>query len=191
MSTTKTTPADLQGLIQNLTRLYVGKPEEITVKVQESKDGAAYFALKGSPVDDSRLVGRDGSHVNALMFLVNQVGLEAGQVYTFRLFTSETETEPWRSPRKAIDYDPQPAAAVLKDWLEALGLENFTVEVSPGKGPRTELSYTFEIKTRNHELATALKLRGDRGLSVIGAIGTLIRAIGKQNGVHLQLDILQ
>lgn len=191
MNTTKTTPADLQCLIQNLTRLYVGKPEEITVRVQEASDGsAAYFALRGSPGDDSRLVGRDGCHVNALMFLVSQVGVEAGKVYTFRLFTSETHEEPWRGPKRLLDYDPSPACSVLQEWLEALGLEDFTVEVGPGEGPRTELSYTFQIKIQDKTLATALTLKGDKGISVIGAIGTLIRAIGKQNGVKLQLDIV-
>lgn len=179
----------LAELVRDLARLYVGTPASIEVKFQQAADGPVYFAMKGDRTDDSRLVGREGCHVDALAYLIEAIGKRESRVFTFRLITDPDRAEPWQGPRDALEYDPRPAREVLCRWLEALGVEKFSVEVGPGDGARTSLSYNFNVKIPDREKAESLTKSTEGDLSIVGALGTLFRAVSKQAGVRFQIRL--
>lgn len=190
MNTVKpTTAKEIGDLIEDLTKLYVVNPEAIIVATQESRDGSAYFALKGDPQDDSRLIGRDGCHINSLTFLVKQAGIEQDRDFGLRLITSPVRMHPWEAPRAEVSYDPAPALDIAVRWLGALGVEDFTVTVEPPEEETRQLTFNLTVKIKDRSVAEDLSETVERGQSVIGALGTLLRAVGKQNGVRIQLNL--
>ena len=183
-------PQEIATLIQDLARMYVGKPDQLAVKFQESGDGSSvYFMMRGSQEDDSRLIGRDGSHVDALTYLIQKIGEAEERIYTFRLLTAPERSDPWFPPKDADEYDPTPAKDMLLRILNALkAADVITVTVGPGAGPRTSLSFNFDVKIPDRKAAEALTA-STGGVSTVGAIGTLFRAIAKQAGVRFQIRL--
>jgi len=180
----------VQDLIRSLARCYVGKPDLIEVIHQAATDGSVYFALRGAPDDDSRLVGRSGCHVNALTYLVDQVGRAQDKVFTFRLITKPDGHTPWFPPSAALKYDPTAARELLVRWLSALGLSEFDLSVTPGEGPRRSLFFNFDVACANRAEAEALFATPEGETSIVGALGTLWRAISKQAGVRFQIRLV-
>ena len=176
-------------LIKALTQLYVGNPEAIEVAMQEGEDGSCYFAMRGDPRDDSRLIGRDGSHVQALEFLVKRIGAAQGRIFTFRLLDTKGRHEPYPLPPPQITYDTKRIQNLLSQLLAAIGVEGFYVQAGPGVGPRQTLAYEFVIDIQNRAIAESLTYSLENNLSVIGSIGTLVRTIGRQQGVSLQVRL--
>jgi predicted RNA-binding protein YlqC (UPF0109 family) len=189
----KPTNEEMCDLVRELAGFYVGSPENVGVRFQEAKDGSVYFAMRGSPEDDSRLVGRAGCHVNALTFLIERAGAAQSRAFTFRLITHPDGASPMYGPRDVLDYDPRPARDLLCRWLSALGVEDFSVEIDSGAGPRRSLFFNFDVKIRDRAKAESLThsaphVPGD--LSVVGALGTIFRAIAKQSGVRFQIRLV-
>lgn len=184
-------PPALADLVRAFAGLYVRKPTSVEVKYQVANDGAVYFAMKGHREDDSRLVGKDGSHADSLEHLIARVGQRVGKIYTFRLVTDPERYES-ASPRKdVLEYDPDPACAVLWCWVNALtGGAELQVKVGPGSGPRDMLSFDFEIKIEDRTVAEAMtKPSGPNAISEIAALGTLMRAVARKAGVRFQVRL--
>lgn len=184
------TSAALADYIRQLTTRYVGNPAGIEVAFQDSTDGACYFALRGDQRDDSKLIGQQGSHVNSLNFLIESAGRAQGRTFTFRLHTNEGRHLPYPNGKDALTYDFRQDRDLLCSWLTALGLENFSVEVTPGKGARSRLSFDFEVRIPNYQKALEMTAPVN-GLSKIGALGTLYRAIAMQKGVRFQVTLVE
>jgi predicted RNA-binding protein YlqC (UPF0109 family) len=185
------TADEVADLFRELASLYVGTPDHLQVRVQESVDGSAYFMMRGAPEDDSRLVGNRGCHVNALAFLIEAVGRAQDRIFTFRLLTTPGSCAPWYPPKDALDYDPRPARELLCRLLSALGVPDFSVTVTPGTGPRRSLFFNFDVKIADVARAEALTVgeTAAGSLSIVGALGTLFRAIAKQNGIRFQIRL--
>ena len=76
--------------------------------------------------------------------------------------------------------------------LEELDIGSFRVDVGPGAGPRSALTFVFAITVQDSSDYNALTVspaepRNDE--TIIGALGTLFRAIAKKNGVRYELAI--
>ena len=183
------TASDLSELVRELAGLYVGHPDKLQIRFQEAKDGSVYFAMRGTPEDDSRLIGTKGCHVDALKFLIGEIGAAQGRAFTFRLLSTPGSRGQWYPPRDVLDYDPIPARDLLRRILSALGVAEFSVEVNPGSGPRESLFFEFEVKIPDGKIAADLTIGEEDEISVIGAIGTLFRAIAKTNGVRFQVRL--
>lgn len=184
------TAEQVSELIRELAGLYVGSPEELGIRHQAGKEGSVYFVMQGRPEDDSRLVGYMGCHVKALTFLIEQVGKAQGKIFTFRLLTTENGPRPNYKPRDVLDYDPLPARDILRRWLDALGVKDFSVAVNSPDGPRRSLAFDFDITIKDFARAHSLTIpNAKEELFTIGALGTLFRAIGKQNGIRFQINL--
>lgn len=184
------TPAAVAEAIRTLAMRYVGNPHEIEVGFQEGTDGSCYFGLRSDPRDESRLVGKNGSHVKCLKFLVESVGKAHGRVFTFRLHSTDGRHEPWPVMKAALNYDFSQDRDLLCEWLSLLGIEFFTVAVTPGKGPRSGLSFDFEVNIKNHQKALEMTApAAEDGMSKVGALGTLYRAVAMQKGVRFQVTL--
>ena len=93
-------------------------------------------------------------------------------------------------------YDPTPALLLLGRIIDALGLPTARITVGAGAGERDSLTFAFTITvagpygysllTVPHEIP-----RPDRDISmaIIGAIGTLFRAMARKSGVRFILNV--
>ena len=184
-------------LIRDLAAGFVDHPEALRVEAQEAEPDSAYFMLKGHAEDVAKLVGKDGTHVDALTFLVSALGIVNGQVYTFRLLTEKRAgTTSDAEPRHAMAYDPAHVQMLLVRIMATLNLEGYAVTVGPGTGPRDCLTFTFDIRVKDSFDYSILTLaheitRADRTLkmALISALGTLFRAIARRNGVRFHLNV--
>ena len=188
------TTEELADFVREFATFYIGNPENLEIRFQPARDGSAcYFTMQGAPEDDSRLIGRKGCHVNALTYLIKEVGRAQGKVFPFRLITRPDGALPWFPPGDVLDYDPRPARDLLCRWLTFVGADEFSVKINTGPGPRRSLFFNFDVKIASRPKAEALTHpgRGDEeGFSTIGALGTLFRAIARQNGVRLQITLV-
>jgi len=180
---------EVRDLILSICSLYVSKPESLEVVANEAKDGSTLFLVRGDPQDDSRLIGRDGSHIISLNFLVQQVGVEQKSVFNLKLLTSDVRVPAYRGKVNSMDYNPQTAREVVESWLFALGVEKLRVSVGPGE-PGNSLSFSLNVEIEDRAKAKSLTVppKGSN-LFIVDALGTLIRAIGKHNGVRLELNL--
>lgn len=192
MSTPKTTPTEAVEIIRELVGNYIDQPDALDIKLQETSDGSCYFAMRGAKRDDGKLIGNAGSHVEALSFLVQQMGSVQGKNWTFRLITNpgEKAVSEMRDPRDVLDFDPKPALDFLAKLLYAFGIA-VPITVGPGSGPRNSLTFEFIIWTTTRAAYRELTVPPDDDpdsvfydMTIIGAIGTLMRACAKKSGVR-------
>ena len=186
--------AETAALIKDLASAFVARPRDVEIGYQQAESGETYLALKGHPEDESRLIGKAGSHVKALTFLVGRFGRAAGRVYTFRLITEQApRARLEQEPRNAVTYDPQAAKGLLERLLEALELGEYAVTVGPGISPRHYLNFVFKVHVRFRTdyayLITPDNPQLASDMTVVGAIGTIFRAIAKQAGVRFTLIV--
>ncbi len=193
-----------ENLIHEIASAFVDKPEALEVVSQPALDKAVYFALKGHPGDEGRLVGTGGSHVDALTFLVAMVGRATGEKFTFRLITCARPDE--RTTMKlnhVLTYDCTRVQSLLERVLVALGFGDVEVDVGPSKGPQFSLSFAFKLIA--HEAATRERLinpvkivifpatdeKPEKAIEMrlVEALGTLFRAIARKDGVKFSIAV--
>ena len=187
-----TIPEIVARLLKELAGRYVYFPKDIKVEFQEAKDGSCYFVMQGNPVDDPRLIGRQGDHVDALSCLVERVGKAFGRYYTFRLLSRRGQSATTTPTIDALEYDARPDRDFLCEWLKVLGANGYSVDLTPGDGPRTKLTFNFNVTIPDRQLVVDFMMSEAKphSMSVINAIGTLYRAIAKQKGVKFQVNLL-
>lgn len=191
--------------IVGLVSRFVEKPDALKLEMHASPGGDCYWMLKGDPKDDSKLIGKSGAHVNALTFLLAQLGQAAGHTYSFRLFTEDTERRGHFMARAEdpMTYDVEPTRALLESILEMLLAGEFAVQAVPSVGAFAKLTFDFNInladpadredlqKTKRLVIAPATRLRGERSISMttLDAIKTLFEAIANTEGVWFQINV--
>ncbi len=186
-----TTDTKTKELLRDLVHAFTMHPGDLELEVQHA-DGAALWMIKGNKEDEPFLVGKGGSHVRALSFLVRCIGLARREKYTFTLITRQApKVRPPMEPNAAIKHDPSPSQALLVRILEELAIDLFTVSVGPGSGPRNTLTFLFEIFVRDVADYNALTVSPfpDSSETIVGALGTLFRAIAKKNGVRFDIAV--
>lgn len=199
-----TVPHPTENLIHELAAAFVDKPEALEIVSQPALDKAVYFALKGHPGDEGRLVGTGGSHVDALTFLVAMIGRATGEKFTFRLVTcARPDERTTMKPRHVLTYDPERARALLDRLVTALGVTGHLVTADKPNGPQFSLSFTFTIHTANtadrERLINTTKIvifpqtaeKPEKAIEmrVVEALGTLFRAIARKDGVKLSIAV--
>lgn len=196
MTTTETNQT--KTVLRDLVARFTEHPEalEITAQVappdEQTHNWSCFWMMKGHPEDESKLVGKDGAHVRALEFLVSRFGVARLEVHTFRLITKrKPEPRPQAVPNTAMSYDPQPTADLLSRILAELDLGEFLVRVGPGSGARNKLTFLFEILVRDGLDQRILTVRADPNAdeTIVGAIGTLFRAIAQKDGVRFDIKV--
>lgn len=197
-----TTVHNTENLLRDLVAAFVQHPESVVVVSQPSLDGSVYFALRGHTGDEGRLVGSGGCHVDALTFLVGLLGQVEGLNYTFRLITNQAprQTTPLTA-RHVAQYDPERVRALLGRLMEELGFDNCSVTAGPPKGIQHALAFHFTIKPESardfdlllREVTVVIFPKTDEHpeksvrMRLIEALGTILRAIAKHDGVRFSI----
>jgi len=186
--TTETT--ETKQLIRDLLASFTNHPEALDIEAQLAP-GSAYWMIKGHPEDEPILVGRQGSHVRALAFLIQSFGQARDEQHTCRLLTErEPRPRPQMEARAVLRFDPEPSRALLSRILEELAIDSFAVLVGPGTEPRRSLTFVFSIQVKDAADYNVLTVAPDSSSeTIVGALGTLFRAIAKKNGVRFVITV--
>ncbi len=192
------------SLLRELVSAFVAHPEALDFKHQAAADGSVYFAMRVHPDDEGRCVGAGGCHVNALAFLVQEMGAKLGHSWTFMLVTENEARDRTASvPRRAFDFRPDPVISLVGRLLGRIARHSFGIYLDAGSGPRVHLSYVLSLRMDDREdraavnreiplLTTEREGRASVEMNVLAAVGTMLRAIAKHQGVrlHIQLEPL-
>lgn len=193
---TSTDRDTLKQLLHDLVAGIVSKPEAIEIGSQAAP-GTCYWIMRVGPEDNSKAIGKEGSHAAALASLLAAWGEAEDEVHTFRLINSERRDAPPERIRDVVHYDPEPRRVLLERILAELALSGYVVAVGPGVGPRSTLTFEFSIRVVTEEDASVLlrprTIKGVDGAkelpTVVAALGTLFRAIGRKDGVNFELRV--
>lgn len=181
-----------QAILRDLVAAFTFHPEAIEIDSQVAA-GSVYWMLRGHPDDEPVLIGKQGGHVRALTFLIQEIGKARGETHTFRLMTEhKPRARPPMEQRSAMRFDPEPARELLVRVLQELAIGDFLVEVGPGVGERRALMFEFTITVRDQRDANVLlahHVDEDNANSLVETLGTLFRAIAKKNGVRFEVKV--
>lgn len=188
------TPAAIQKLIVDLVGSFVERPDKVTVNVLPYMDDVC-FELESHLEDESRIVGQGGSHIKALVYLVDRMGKAHSRTFVLK-FVTHGRFAGRRAQVKAVDdFDPAECLRLLIEVMKALEL---AVHVGVEQDGRTDngqfLFFVFKIQALSYKVAQILFVPDDPEYSdrtVLAAIGTLYRAIARQNGVAFEIEVEQ
>jgi len=185
---------NIQLLLHELISSFVEHPDALVVDVMA--DGPGYFIFEVTPhrEDESKLLGQRGCHVRSLQFLTYRFGEAQGKKYLFNLVTTQESGGRRQADRKATLFDPEPIKRILLEIMKALELP---VHVSAEQDGTTEegyLYFVFVIKVMDPKSGKTLLGPvpfGKGQMTLTEALGTLLRAIARAEGVVFQVEVEQ
>jgi predicted RNA-binding protein YlqC (UPF0109 family) len=179
-----------QNLIRRIISAIIAHPEHLLISPAEFR-GAVYWNVQAHADDQPKIIGKQGSHIRALTFLVAEIGLDADSMYKIKLAEPEignrSDSTQIQSP---TSYDASLAEQTLLEVIEAIfGPQSATITTT-GIG----LAYNFEITLRDHDEVPDLRVPYDGDMyemTIIGSLGTLWRAWAKRDGVNFTVSCSQ
>jgi len=184
------------ALIRRIIEDFIAHTSHLEVGAKEFSSGT-YFIVRAHPHDMPKLIGKRGTHVNALQFIVAHIGKKIGTPYLLQVKDSPPciiQRPSDRPPLLVTSYDAQPIAGLLEDYLTALGFQ-IPVAVEQVAYPShlaTTLALNFNLVVDHitpEEYAALIVPDPNDPLShtIIGSLGTLIRACANKAGVRIQI----
>lgn len=180
-------------LVRTLVSSYILHPKKLLLTGSEI-DGRVYFEMRGAADDQPKVIGKLGSHLKALRFLLKEIGLGQDTIYTLNLLEPMPGTK-GETPRAkdASNYDTKPAHELLDRAVALLVLGQARVDCDRIPGDRP-CSYLFTVTPRDYadyaDLITPDESDTEQ-LTVVNALGTLFRAYANKDGVQFKIDIKQ
>jgi predicted RNA-binding protein YlqC (UPF0109 family) len=170
------------------------RPEAIEIANQLKPSGACYWVFRVHAEDEGKVLGQQGSHVKALTALMMAWGRADKTNYSLRFIDrAPPGTRERPQPEEPLTYDIAPAATLLERCLSNLDLTAFCVEAGPGNDTERMLTFTLKLKLMFASDYSALVRPGnpDGETTLIGALGTLFRAIGRKDGVKIEIALAE
>ncbi len=191
---------EITDLIRDLAGALIEHPGDLLLE-REEHDHFCRWKMDAHAADMSKLVGSGGSHVRALALLVMAFGAANESEYQFEL-AREPHTGkrgPVFSEPAAKDYDVRPARELLERIVAGLNVGEHAVNAvlrDPGDpANNTAMVFRFTILVRAHDdydvfLVSPFETRpGRESANIVGAIGTLFRAIASTEGVRFEVAV--
>lgn len=178
-------------LVRALVSSYINHPKKLLLEGSEI-EGRVYFEMRAAFDDQPKLIGKAGSHIKALRFLLKEIGLGQDRDYTLTLLEPipGSRGEPER-PKPVSFYETKEAHELLERAAGALVLGQARVDCAKIPGDRP-CSYLFTITPRDAndyaDLITPYDDDPERP-TVIGALGTLFRAYANKDGVQFKIEV--
>ncbi len=180
-------------LVRTLVSSYILHPKKLLLTGSEI-DGRVYFEMRAVADDQPKVIGKLGSHIKALRFLLKEIGLGQDTHYTLNLLEpipgAKGETP---RPKDVTKYEIKPAHELLDRAVALLVLGQARVDCDRIPGDRP-CSYLFTVTPRDYadyaDLITPDPDDSDK-LTVVNALGTLFRAYANRDGVQFKIDIKQ
>lgn len=185
--------ARTKQVLRDLVAAFTIHPEAIQI---DAMPGGQWVMKGARHEDEPVLVGKHGSHVRALSFLMRAIGEARGESYSLKLITTHEPRGGRMAKKKVADnHDPAPAAELLGRILAELSIGDFMVETEPGEAGEL-LAFNLTIRVRQFADYNALTVAPGSPSPVVvtsetlvGALGTLFRAIAKKIGVRYDLVV--
>lgn len=193
-----------KALIRDLAASFTKHPEGIQLRIATAEElsikrlppTAVLWVMYGARQEDEAvLIGKLGSHVRALSFLVRSFGMARNETHLFELITVHAPRDRSAMIRNvARTHNPTPAVALLQRILAELSIGAFKVEAATA-GTTEDPAFVLTINVREFVDYSALTVAPFQGASsgaaetIVGALGTLFRAIAKKNGVRYDLVV--
>lgn len=187
---TKTDLTKIKELLRDVVAGFVEQPNAIQI-AHQTAPGSCYWMMRVAPVDDPKAIGKDGAHARAIATLVAAWGDAEGEAHTFRLLnnTERVAREPDKI-RDVMEYDVGPRRELLSRALSELALDGFAIKTGPGAGVRDTLTFELAINVAtDRDYALLTRPRGESGVAVVAALGTLFRAIARNDGVNIEISV--
>lgn len=179
-----------EDLIRRIITAITYHPECLEIKHTEFK-GAVYWTVKAHADDQPKIIGKGGTHVRALAFLVAEIGLRSDSMYKFKLTEPEHgQRSESTKPTTPQIYSPKKAADTILEVVEAIfGKDSATIKI-PTQSPYDHV-YDFEIQMRDISDVPDLRTPYEDDqyeMTIIGCLGTLWRAWAKRDGVDFTIS---
>jgi predicted RNA-binding protein YlqC (UPF0109 family) len=185
--------ARTKQLLRDLVAAFTIHPEAIQI---DATPGGQWVMKGARHEDEPVLVGKHGSHVRALSFLVRAIGEARGESYSLKLITTHEPRDRVTKKKIAETHDPAPAAELLGRILAELSIGDYMVETEQGQTVDMLLAFNLTIRVRQFADYNALTVAPGSTSPVVvtsetlvGALGTLFRAIAKKIGVRYDLVV--
>lgn len=179
-------------LIEALVKAYIDHGDDLQVGWVAWSPTAVTFRLKVHPQDQGKVRGKARSHMAALEQLVFLMGAASGALrYSIVLEdNAERATKQWNAPVRP--FDDKALCRLLHGWLDALGAASVRFTETWRSYAKAEVcrNHTFDIQVTEQRHYDYLTNRREHGITVIGCLGTLFRAIGAQSGVDVVLKVV-
>lgn len=139
--------------------------------------------------DAGKVIGKKGAHVIALKLLIAKMGDRLGQVWDLKVIDPEEgrrEVSAARLVPVSGHHSPTADAAMLDDLLEAVTGNTYAIAANATGAA----DFTFTITPNDWPAHEALvdKAAGTEE-TLIAAIGTLYRAVGRRQGVGYAVEV--
>lgn len=179
-------------LLMQILQSFTDHHQALELNAKEMPSRVEWF-LKCHADDMGKVCGRQGAHIQALQYLVRQIGMKQDAQHVLELMDPEPAPRRDRTPPKQADaYDPRPALGLLEDVLRGTLLGQFTVELTMLVTPHARpLTYVFQIHARDDDDQSKLlepAANNPNRTTLIGAIGTLWRAYANKDGVVFKIE---
>lgn len=169
--------------LQNVLSRIVHHPEDVQV-IPTVFRGAVYWEIRANADDQPKLIGRGGTHIRALAFLVAEIGLASGEMYKLKLSEPEHgQRSPAVKPTTPTKYNPVHASKLLLDVTELIFGKDSCSITTTATGNEFEFAIIMRDAADVPDLRTPYEA-DPYELTVIGALGTLWRAWAKKDGVE-------
>lgn len=179
--------------VKLLVEALLEEPTALVLDLIEAEPDAILTVLKVDDCDRGKLIGSDASHIRATRFIAATIGKRLGGEWNFRADLPAPPRN--RGPRppdaRRPDKAPheKPTRVVLERILEACLASPASINAKPGALPG---DFVFRIVPANqadsHDLF-AEEPFDNRTLTLVDALGTLVRAIGRRQGVNYRVEV--
>ena len=181
-----------------LIRLFVDWPDAIELKTFDgggslSPPKTVWWRLSCRGEDMPKIIGSNGTHARAIKHLFAAIGHTHGARYLLDI--EEPEDQEVFKPFKPIPakklWEPAVGEPLL-DVLAALGLQDFDLDISqyPPNPQNPYIAVKMAIHCQSQESKDFLLKRDRSGVTLVGDLGCLFRAVGLKMGVELSIAVL-
>lgn len=180
-------------LIEHLLTALINDPRKMTLEARVLPR-RVNWRVKVDINDTGKLIGRQACHLKALRAIVFSLGARYGEDWRLDVDDpDDAERLPITRTPDAEAYDVAPALTLLREVLAALLQEVPYVEVQ-GAGSSFNLKISAVLVQDYEALATPVPVERDprrpfEQMTPIAALGTLWRAIGRQGGASLTVEV--
>lgn len=139
--------------------------------------------------DAGKVIGKKGAHVKALALVVSRLGDRLGEVWTLKVEDPEEgpRGEPRRDASPPDHFSPAADLELLSDLLACLVGRGFELDVVADGS--ADWVFRVAAATFGEHEALVDKRQDEAGETLIGALGTLFRAVGRRQGVGYRVEI--
>lgn len=141
--------------------------------------------------DTGKVIGTMASHLEALRCLISLMGIRYGEDWRFNVAEPEDgeRVKKGRIP-EAKNWNCQRAYTLLTEILDAVLDMPATVEIVQVPGAPSATFIVRASAIQDYErLAAAREIEDGKRIEPVSALGTLFRAIGRQQGARISIEV--